>query len=295
MELGIDADAGRVYEGQGRFGRLVVPQPVMVPARFVNEGDEPRSGAKLSDVLGSPWRFREDSFDPIARIRRGRFYRADGPQPSTWRIWRELHPLSGSDHDGNGFYEMRLDTYFTRSVWLEFVKGRSERALVLLGADDRFTAWSIADIETIVTGEELITLRAHTEFGLLPRLREGVGVMKGAGAMKEALECLLDDFHRASPDSVVDRAREAATRAALVYLQPEGRRPYDLAKLADGLFDEGKRIAANTAHTLARLHSRTKGSQRRVLDVRPVRQQDADFAIRGVGLILCELGLADWP
>lgn len=80
INIGIEKHQGLVYEGDSGYGRGLWPTPVITPAKFVYPSEGDLKAHSSSDVFG--YRFREDSFDPIARIRRGRFYHA-GQQWST--------------------------------------------------------------------------------------------------------------------------------------------------------------------------------------------------------------------
>ena len=84
INIGIEKHQGLVYEVSGNYGRPVWPTPVITPAKFVFPSDETLNAESSSNVFG--YRFREDSFDPITRIRRGRFYCADGAQPKQTRV-----------------------------------------------------------------------------------------------------------------------------------------------------------------------------------------------------------------
>lgn len=63
-----------------------------------------------------------------------------------------------------------LETSGRCSVWHKYVKDAKEQPLVLLGTDDRYTIWTIINVEVISTGEELFTLKARSSLGVLPRL-----------------------------------------------------------------------------------------------------------------------------
>lgn len=56
-------NTGDYYEGDGNSLRAISPRPIVSPAQF------------LWDTNLQPIVFREDSYDPTTRVRRGRFYR----------------------------------------------------------------------------------------------------------------------------------------------------------------------------------------------------------------------------
>src|SRR5687767_14798624 len=98
--IGIHESEYLVYEGhigEMGYGRAVLPSPVLTPAWIISKKgdvvDLPESATWLHTVI-----FREDSFDPVTRIRRGRlFKRADGQaQPFKWQI--QAHPAYTIDN-----------------------------------------------------------------------------------------------------------------------------------------------------------------------------------------------------
>jgi len=88
INIGIEKNQGLVYEGSSNYGRAVWPTPVVTPAKFVFPSEEDIKAESSSNVFG--YRFREDSFDPISRVRRGRFYLANQSQPKEWYV--QPHP-----------------------------------------------------------------------------------------------------------------------------------------------------------------------------------------------------------
>ena len=115
ITIGIEKHHGVVYEGDGNYGRGVWPTPVITPACFVYPSEGDLKAHPSSDVFG--YRFREDSFDPIARIRRGRFYHAAQQQPMQWARCSH-HP---------GFPLDAIDRRFMQKtkVWKRFTATRS--------------------------------------------------------------------------------------------------------------------------------------------------------------------------
>lgn len=75
INIGIEKHQGLVYEIDANRGRPVWPTPVITSAVFVYPSDGTMKAESSTNVFG--YRFREDSYDPIARIRRGRFYSAE--------------------------------------------------------------------------------------------------------------------------------------------------------------------------------------------------------------------------
>lgn len=147
----------------------------------------------------------------------------------------------------------------------------------------------------------LVTLKARQSLGALPEIDWG-RLPDKTGLVRGKIESLLDDLYRAGAESIVDRAREAATAILSAYLQSEGfaeASGKDLGALTD-LLDKrsGKncnRIVRCAAEIPQRLHSRGKhAEQEKRDDLRPIREQDAELAVQCVGVMLCDLGWARW-
>lgn len=70
----------------------------------------------------------------------------------------------------------------------------------------------------------------------------------------------------------------------------------DLGALTNDLEreNEPKVIAVGAAKVIARLHARAKPVEKAKRPLREIREQDAELAAQCLGVILCELGWADW-
>jgi hypothetical protein len=161
---------------------------------------------------------------------------------------------------------------------------------VLLGRDKRFTIHTIIDVEVIATGEDLVTLKARSGLGVLPVVDESKLPEEHARRVQESLSAFADEAHRASPVSVIDRARDAASQILIAHYKVAK----DLGDLGKKLEQDEQVIAAAAARIIARLHARAKPSVQEGRSLRAVREQDAQLAIQCVGTILCELGWAEW-
>jgi len=199
-----------------------------------------------------------------------------------------------------GVLRKELHTFFGNPFTNEVRKHSGQQVLVILGAEDSFTVWTVINIEKMATGEELVTLKARQGIGALPRLNHGAMPDAGRDKVLTALDKLTEDIYRAGPESVVDRAREAATAVLSVYLQERENveAGLDLGKLIVKLRaaseDKRKNIAINAANIVRLFHSRGKTAVQEKFPVRPLREQDAELAVQCVGTILCELDWADW-
>lgn len=100
----------------------------------------PASGA----LRDAPCVFREDYFDPVSRIRRGRFYEVAGrSQPDDWRVHK--HPVVAEEighQDPDGRFRKSLISFSPMgNVSQRLVT--TPRTLVVLGAGSAVTVWNI--------------------------------------------------------------------------------------------------------------------------------------------------------
>jgi len=288
--------------------------PLVSPAVIV--------GIEMNDLV-----FREDSFDPLTRIRRGRFYR----QPALHAGWKAAQVISGPygllvGIPGHG--EFDDDGRFA----IADIPGLHAEANheVQLGEMTNATAWRIAAVEKNVFGQQVFTLRAKSLFGVLPELSsELIGQNKEVleaemvKAVDRSLECLVDALHRQQPVPIVDVAREtarvmvAAWLGDVAYTRDLGKAidklpcdnntnpergvlkdvaekiPCDHNTNPDNKPHEDKCVSHWAASILARLHARGKSAEQekqraKGRDLRPVMDEDAECAVHLVGLLLRE-------
>ncbi|KON46603.1 hypothetical protein [Mariprofundus ferrooxydans] len=295
--LGIDPSKGWVFEDES----VVWPTPVMSVAKFLGAAGKEVASSGLNRE--APYYFREDSFDLVSRVRRGRFYKATGQSGGPWRVYP--HPMVTFPHfqqDSDGAYKASgLTHYEPWKMSREFERQQVAEVLVRLGDDTASTLWQVIHLETGFTGEEIVMLKARQSFGALPAVDWSKVPESAVSAVREKLDTLEDEFHRAGVESVVDRAREAATAILSAYLQKEDiakAKGEDLSKLVGLLVDysgkHGRRVVACAGEIAARLHSRGKHAEQEARGVRELREQDAQLAVQCVGVILCDLGWAEW-
>lgn len=289
MMLGLDERTKQVYEGDSYSGYGVHPPPVLSLATMVQHEGDFGSLPVSCDLFRANLLFREDSFDAVTRIRRGRLYKAYPDKPSDWYV------ISHAMFDGHtNSAQRKLVTFDTRSVVSD--RTRLENALLALGTRDAYSLWRVVSIERTVNGEDLLTLRARSSLGVLPELNESKVPPDQLGKVKETLAKLAEAAYRAGPESIVDRAKDAAqwalgTWRALQRNAPDLRKK-DLAKLAAELDGEATAVTQGISKALARLHARGKPNVQEEKGSRDVTEDDAEFALAAVGLLLREIGWA---
>ncbi len=286
MMIGIDGNTKLVYEGQSNYGYGLWPTPVLSLATLmVDEIDVGRVPAS-ADLFQAKIVFREDSFDPVTRIRRGRLYKTPGTQPQPWHV--HLH----ASIQGPG-PRVQVSLHGFDSNFMAAERDKLKNALLALGSVDAYTLWKVVDIERIVTGEDLLTLRARSSFGTLPELNESKVPSEQLGKVKETLAKLAEAAYRAGAESIVDRAKDAAQWALGTWLAEQRNAPdlrkKDLAKLATELDGEATAVTQGVSKALARLHARGKPNVQEERGSRDVTEDDAEFALAAVGILLREI------
>jgi hypothetical protein len=297
MQLGLSQITDLFYEGQSiNAGRGVWPHPVITQAALGYPNQDLLASLDHS-AFASGWKtiFREDSFDPVTRIRRGRLYRFD----STTR-WRVLgHPAGEMPTGEYGPIWVRdLLTWKSIRVSDDFPE-RTTRGLTLaLGARAWPTFWRVVSLEGISSGEELLTLKSRQMMGVLPDLHRDRVPLEHLSSVEKFVGKLADDAHRADPASVIDHCREAANAILLAFLRSKdpGAKPQDLGATVAEVESLGEFpiAATSAAKMIARLHPRRKVVEQEKRGLREVTEPDAELAVLSIGLMLCDLGWASW-
>jgi hypothetical protein len=286
--IAIDGNTKLVYEGQSFYGYGLWPTPVLSLATVIANAASLIRLPAGSDLLHADMVFREDSFDPVTRIRRGRLYKTPGSQPQEW------HVTPHSFLPSQALTQVRLHGF--DSNFMAGIRGSVGDSLIALGTRDAFTLWRVVDIERIVTGEDLLTLRARGSLGLLPELNEASVPPDARGKVMETLSKLSEAAYRAGPESIVDRARDVAQWTIGCWLGAQNRdaklRLVDLWELAGKVSEAESAVVRSVGRSLARLHARNKPNVQAEQNTRPVTEDDAEYALAAVGMLLREVGWA---
>lgn len=278
---------GIVYEGSRHQLWALYPTPLISPA-------------VCACVEGQNLVFREDFFDPMTRIRRGRFYRRHGDRGANrWfgsRVSNGLYgPLVGISCD-----------QFDEDDSCELVHIPDDKVIrkeiVQIGARNAVTAWRIVGVEQNIFGQQVLTLRAQSLFGVLPELSNVL--LDGENDPVEqdkiiqvgvSLGRLTDIYHRFQPVPTVDVARET-TKVILTAWIGQSAEGKDLAKVIKEI-PNGKDLARWSASIVNRLHPRGKAAERELqasqgVALRTVTDDDAESSVHLVGMLLREIGWA---
>lgn len=298
MNIGIETNTKLIYEASSQYGHPIWPSPVMLQVVIASEDDKEYTAAKLGDLAPHSIVFREETYNSSSRVRRGRLYQAGSFQPVEWHVYS--HPAIANEvgkADANGgalrkrvfaFSSFRLNPYLKQI--------NLHRPVFILGAEDGFTIWTLVNTETSATGEEMVVLRARKSVGALPHLNTRNILDADGHSVIELIEKLEEELFRAGPESIVDRSREVATAILSKYLQNAGvaKPGRDLGNLANIAANNKIEVVSNSAKIIARFHARSKNAEQEKRPIRPITEQDAEYAVQAVGTIICDLGWGEY-
>lgn len=272
---------GVFYEGDTHAVRAITPLPVISPV----------TGDLIDQEITGPKIFREDGFDPVTRIRRGRLYEEEAGDPEWDQVtvdnrntynWKNLRP--------------------TRSFksWVpESRTGSIIGSTIRIGSSDYMSTWRIISAEKITLGHVLLTLRANSLLGVIPELVDSAlnncGKPINSSPIKNQLDALVDAFHRQQPTPTVDVCRETAKIILTAWLGPQAAGK-DLAQVISNIPNDWS-IVRKAAHIVNRLHPRGKSAERERQamggrDLRPILNEDAETSVHLIGMILRDIGWA---
>ena len=294
--IAIDVPNGLYYEGHAMVGYPLWPAPIITLATVVRSPADYEHVPTNTDLFSAALLFREDFFDPVTRIRRGRFYNRakDGPQPHNWRVL--AHPAIPHDRrseNKDGHLHKQLCGFHDWSA-RSHVGATGDSVTLVLGVQAAMTLWQLVGIEQISSGEDLVTLKARSNLGVLPEILGKQIPEVARRIILESVDKLLDTAYRAGPESVIDRCRDlcgAALGAYFEQTQP-GSAAKDLGALSKLAANGKLYVAQNAAQLVGLLHARAKPSEQNRCNLNSLRESDAALALECAGVILRELGWA---
>lgn len=300
--LGIDLDTGLVYEGREGPSHPVWPTPVIAQTTLISS---PSDLAKIpANFASNPltWIFLEASYDPVSRIRRGRIFQNFGMQ-SRETVQVEAHPAVNSDllkATNNGGRVGKNLTVYIACAELLSQPNKGEGLQLAIGQRDASSLWRILQTERLIGTDILVTLRAESALGILPEIDKGKIHPNSVAAVASAYLRVLNAAYRELPSSVVDQCRNAAVVLVSRWMQtetdslaPKEQDLGDWIKAIKNHFGENRRVALrSTLEIINRLHPRGKDNELIKLGLRPITEQDAEFAVQALGFVVREIGWA---
>lgn len=298
MYLGVEANTGHVYEGNSAPQFAVTPRPAISLAKLIEaEEDWERLPSSMASTPFA-WVFREDSFDPVTRVRRGRLYEAYGNvQPGSFPV--NAHP---TDHDA--VREIAASRQLTKSLYAyqpcQTLVARADHGLgtvLALGTGRASSAWRVIQAEVLVDDDILISLKALSAFGILPAVAHDRVPEGSRQSVQRAVDRVLDAAFRESPISIIDHCRNAAQVVLSSWMVQAGENEkmlgHDLDVVCKALESKFRKLAARDAANIVRLlHSRGKANKQEMESLRLAVEEDAELSIQALGFILREVGWA---
>lgn len=298
MYIGFESNSGHWYEGANVPQFVIAPRPLISQVQRIDRPADWNELPRGIDQTPFKWVFREEGFDPMTRIRRGRLYEPDLPQPKRdWLVNAYPNDFDDLLKAANNRLSKTLFTYLPCQSFLAHGQTTLGATLVL-GQDSSVSAWRVIQVEKVLGNDVMVTLKALTAFGIIPMLDETLLRDVDRKPVERALERVVDAAFRETPISVVDHCRNAATVILSRWLVTNGATEdllaKDLCDVSKAVEREPyKKIAArNAAEVIRLLHPRGKANEQETKGLRMPVEEDAELAIHSLGFILREIGWA---
>ncbi|MBR0753707.1 hypothetical protein JQ604_16080 [Bradyrhizobium jicamae] len=299
MYLGIDRQSGLVYEGLEGPVLPVVPRPTVTQGKLIKREEDWND--LPTGIAHSPmsWVFREDTFDPVTRARRGRLFEPEPAQPVQYRVLPDPYEdPRGRSVGAQGRTTKNLYAY-KACVSLLREPHRGMGLKLALGVRDAASAWRIIQTEVVANGCVMVTLKSLSAFGILPAVDVAKIPVEFEPAISQTVERALNAAFRETPISVIDQCRNTMTVLLSRWLVASGHDPSilgaDLGKIGEivGRPPYEKGMVSNLAKVVARLHSRGKTNEAHTKGLRDPVDEDAELALHVLGFTLRDIGWAN--
>ena len=210
--LGFSDHDGVVYEGRLNVGFRSQPQPLLIPIDFPSYPKENPFIIKS----GPPHQiFREDSYDPVTRIRRGRVFKLRSmSQPCEWHVHDPIRNDLTHEKWAHGTAQKLECVYFYERDSLQEIRKahpESNKVISVLSAEPFLESWRVVSIEDSVHGSPILTLRYQRSLAGLPEIDPKKVNPDALNTLLATIEGVENSNHRQGPIDVVDRCRAAAS------------------------------------------------------------------------------------
>ncbi|MHB8345990.1 MAG: hypothetical protein ACYDHM_02205 [Acidiferrobacterales bacterium] len=266
------AEAGGIwYEGSINALRVVQRDYILLPIAF------PGNIGVGRDIL-----FREDYFNSVTRIRRGRLYQRD--VKTEWNfshVERIQKDVQAGVFRVNVSYRTAEDS--VKPGWT-----------AVLGNNNAQSHWVVVMSEKIGFEAHYLTLKSKTYFGVLPEINLDAIPVANRQDILQALEAVVEAAPIQAPQPVIDACRNAVCHmitAKFPESNPTGEN--DLGLMVRWLNDNRHQTKADTADIVNRLHSRAKANAAAQNGTRPVSRQDANLAVDAIAFLLQDFEWAE--
>jgi hypothetical protein len=296
MSLGIDKDNHIVYEGYVLYGgRPVLPAPHLFAVAIAGTPEEALSQLKQANQR-SGLLLREDEFDPVSMVRRGRVYEPNGgSQPTECRVCPISEVERKAARAENSDVVRKQLFYYERYPLAVRVSSRQPYAAI--GAEAGYSMWRIVSNDRTFFDEELITMRPLYFLGAIPDLSPESIPERWRAKVHETVGKVVDSMYRANADSIVELCRHAASASLFARFHEDIAEldKTDLGPLAKRAEAEGLRLISGCGKAIADLHSRIKPNMQAEHSLGSICDRDAELAVQCLSFILRDLGYARSP
>jgi hypothetical protein len=298
MYIGYNSNTGLFYEGSfPSSAHGIYPHPVITPASLSLEIENPTKHLPQSQIVSEQKTiFREDFFDPVTKIRRGRFYSNENQQE-----WHSSPHQAGENMPIQklGGVVLKLTTFSSINVSSVLTEFPKKQYSIALGSAKTPTLWTVIGIEMSTTGEEIVLLKSRTTIGSLPELMQSNLPPSDIHVINQAFERLSSDLYRSGPESIIDHCRDLAEHILRAKIRTKnseykGKELNELVSDFKNQFEREYRNIPNCAEIIRTHHQRRKTAIQDTTSVRPLMVQDAELCVYCTGSILADLGWARW-
>ncbi|TFE42027.1 hypothetical protein E2553_36045 [Paraburkholderia dipogonis] len=298
--LGIERDAGLIYEGRDSACFLSLPTPVLSQCTLVKSPADLTNLPVNIETHPFGWIFREDSFDAVSRVRRGRIFQKQGASNSEpWTVNAHSNLVSDIAQGRNDGRIVKHLNLFMECQELLGLPNRGEGLQLAIGVAGAFSLWRILQVERTLNADVMATLRAESAMGILPELDETRVPPASLQAVRVAIMRVLDVAYRELPTSVVDQCRNACAAMGSHWLYHRTGDAQilekDLGKVMGAIQNElgidKSRTICSAMDIVNRLHPRGKHNEVHKYDLRDVTDEDAALAVHATGFLIREF---DW-
>lgn len=249
MFLGIDKNTGIIYEGGNILWgtRPLFPPPYLFDLQIAETPEEALKKLLKSSTEFDRLLFREDSFDPVSMVRRGRIYELEPhkSQPQDCRVFPVIPvDFPEAKKHGHGVVRKELFSYqgYRLTSW-----NPSQQIFAAIGSDKAYSMWRIVSNDRMYSNEELLTMRPLYFLGALPDLSPNSIPEKWRTKVMESVQKVVDSMYKANADSIVELCRHAASASLFAEFHEDIPKvdQKDLGKLANMAEQKNRRIIAN--------------------------------------------------
>jgi hypothetical protein len=299
MHLGIESQSGIVFHGLNGPELPLQPQPNVSQCRLIEKESDWQQLPKGLSADPFCWVFREDSFDSVTRIRRGRVYQTYGnSQPQAVAVSRNPSPDTlGSTPYPTTHRNLSMFRYVACTSLLN-TPHKGFGMTFIVGSGVGTARYTIVQIESLISGDVMVTLKEQSPLGVIPDLNDAEVPEASRKPVRQALERAVNSAFRETAVSVVDQCRNAMATVLSHFLAAEdpasaaSMLKAELAPLGTMLTQRKREVCGSAALIVARMHSRGKSNEQITKGLKEPSEEDAQFAVHALGLVMREIGWA---